>query len=361
MISAALPDAPPANERTPCRVYLPDVARERIERVARLRDVLGRPPLALVSAFSVKTNPRAELLATARACGYRAEVISADELRWARRLGFDAGAIVYNGPEPLLAAEGGEQVGLIFADSVEAFARNAGRGVALVGGARLRPSMLDSRFGVPVDDDDALAAAVARTPPAAPFAVSFHARRGDFHGASWRDVAADVLERAIALQSRTGRPIVAFDVGGGWTPEEFDAEFERDVRWLVGRIVAELPTARELIFEPGQAVCTPAEALVTRVVELRERRARREAILDAGYPEWPQMHSYVHAIFAWRDGGWRALGRGPDRLGGRTCLEYDVIDGVRFPPDLAEGDVLLIAGTGSYDRSMAFDFARGGA
>ncbi len=95
------------------------------------------------------------------------------------------------------------------------------------------------------------------------------------------------------------------------------------------------------------------------MLEVRARPGRREAIVDAGYPEWPQMHSYVHGFFVWREGAWRALGRGGDRLGGRTCLEYDVVDGLRFPADLDAGDVLMIAGTGSYDRSMSFDFARG--
>ncbi len=353
--------APPrSDQRTPYRVFLPEQARERIEHVARLRDVLARPPVALVAAYSFKTNPRAELVTAARECGYRAEVISREELRWARELGFAPEAIVYNGPEPAPAAAPHDRVGIVFADSVEAFARNVRAGVAHVAGVRLRPSMLDSRFGVPVDDDAALADALAATPAGSPFAVSFHARREDFHGASWSDVAGDVLDRAVTLQASTARAVVAFDVGGGWTPQEFDAAFQPDVRGLVERIVAELPACTELIVEPGQAVSTPSEALVTRVVEVRARGPRREAIVDAGYPEWPQMHAYVHAISVWRDGAWRALGRGPDRLGGRTCLEYDLVDGLRFPPDIAEGDVLLIADAGSYDRSMAFAFARGG-
>jgi diaminopimelate decarboxylase len=71
------------------------------------------------------------------------------------------------------------------------------------------------------------------------------------------------------------------------------------------------------------------------------------------------MHAYVHGFFAWRNERWEPLGRGPDRLGGRTCLEYDLIDGLRFPADLAPGDHLLITGTGSYDHSMSFNFARG--
>jgi diaminopimelate decarboxylase len=348
-----------ASERTPRRIFRALVARERFDHVARLRDVLGRPPLALTAAYSFKTNPRSELVRLARAHGFVAEAISADELAWAAHEGFAAGETIYNGPEPL-AGGAGEPLAIAFADSVEAFAGNARRRVAAVHGIRLRPSMIASRFGVPVDEERELGDAVGTLPRDALIGVSYHVRRDDYKGAAWRDLAADVLERAVALERRCARPVVAFDVGGGWTPEQFDAEFHGDMRWLVGRIVDALPSCTRLIFESGQAVCTPTEALLTQVLEVRRRRARCEAIVDLGYSDWPEMHAYVHGFFAWRGDRWTPLGRGPDRLGGRTCLEYDVIDGLRFPSDLAPGDRLLITGSGSYDHSMAFDFARGG-
>ena len=348
-----------ASEPTPLRIFLPLIARERFDRVARLRDTLGKPPLELIASYSFKTNPRAELLDLAREHGFFAETISPGELRWAADEGFPPQRTIYNGPEPLRERPHAERLAVIFADSVEAFGRNLRRDLAHVHGARLRPSMITSRFGVPVDDERDLCDAVARTPSDARIGISFHARREDFHGASWRDVAGDVLDRAVELQRRTGRRVTVFDVGGGWRPEQFDADFRADIRWLVDRIVDELPSCTQLIFEPGQAVCTPTEALLTEVLEVRERRGRREAIVDLGYSDWPEMHAYVHGFFARRGERWTPLGRGPDRLGGRTCLEYDLIDGLRFPPDLAVGDRLLITGAGSYDHSMAFDFARG--
>jgi diaminopimelate decarboxylase len=351
----------PAHERTPRRVFRAGPARERIDAVARLRDALSRPPLAIVAAFSLKTNPRAELLAMARARGFFAETISPDELRWAAEAGFGPERLIYNGPHPLLERVGDEPLELVFADSLEAFARNREIGVARVHGVRLRPSMLDSRFGITVDDGAALHAAVAAVSADTPIGVSFHARREDFRGAGWRDVAADVLERAVALELRTGRRVVAFDVGGGWTPEEFDATFAADIGWLVARVVAALPSCTRLIVEPGQAVCTPAEALIATVLEVRERGPRRDVVVDAGYPDWPQMHSYAHGFFVRKDGRWEPLGSGPDRLLGRTCLEYDQVTGLRFPLGLRAGDRVLITGTGSYDHSMAFEFAHGGA
>lgn len=348
-----------ADEATPRRIFLADAARERFDRIARVRDLVSREPVRVVASFSFKTNPRAELVQLARDADFFAETISYDEATWAYRNGFSSRRTIYNGPEPLLETPEDEPLAVIFADSVEAFVRNRERGVARVHGIRMRPSMIASRFGVPVDDEAELRAAVATGPEDASLAVSFHVRHQDFHGASWRDVADDVLQRAAALQRSTGRRVTAFDVGGGWTPDQFDESFEGDMRWLVERTIASLPACRELFFEPGQAVCTPTEALLTEVMEVRRRRGRQEIIVDLGYSDWPQMHEYPHPMFVRRGGGWKRIGHGPDRFGGRTCLEYDLLDGLRFPADIAPGDRLLIADAGSYDHSMSFDFARG--
>jgi diaminopimelate decarboxylase len=361
-VTTALEDVPGAvaAEPTPQRIFLPRAARERIDRVVRLRDALSRPPVQLVASFSFKTNPRSELLALARDAGFFAETISRDEVGWAFRNGFTPARTVHNGPEPLLEPPAGEPLAVIFADSVEAFVRNRERAASRVAGIRMRPSMIGSRFGVPIEDEAELREAVAAGAAGAPLGISFHARREDFKGASWRDVADDVLRRAVALERSTGARVAVFDVGGGWTPQQFDESFAPDMAWMVERVRASLPACTQLFFEPGQSICTPTEALLTEVMEVRRRRGRQEVIVDVGYSDWPQMHEYPHGMFAWRAGEWQRVGAGPDRFGGRTCLEYDLLEGLRFPDDVAAGDRLLIVDAGSYDHSMAFDFARGG-
>jgi len=359
MIAADEPIAAAVSAPTPARVFLPGAARERFAAVAALCAEVRGPGLVAVAAYSVKTNPRRELLALAREHGFFAEVITPQELAWARELGFEGARTIANGPYPLGPGAARDPLAFAFADSIEAFERNVAAGLARVHGVRLRPSMLGSRFGVPIEDDAALARTVAAAPLDA-IAVSFHARRGDFHDASWLDVARDVLGRAVALRRASGREIVAFDVGGGWTPEQLDAAFVDEVGAFAAEVEAALPACARLVVEPGQAIATPCEALVTTVLEVRERAGRREAIVDAGYPEWPLMHAYVHPLHVVRGEALVAIGTGPDRLGGRTCLEYDVLDGLRFPPDLAAGDRIVVGGTGSYDASMRFRFAEGG-
>ncbi|HZX68449.1 MAG TPA: hypothetical protein VFE70_06170, partial [Candidatus Elarobacter sp.] len=204
---------PVPGARTPYRVFRPLQARERFDGVARVCLALDDARPSLVAALSVKTNPRAELMALARERGFFAEVISADELRWAVECGFSRDRTIYNGPQPLPDDLVADPPAIVFADSIEALIGNAGRAVGRVRGVRLRPSMLDSRFGVPVEEDHRLAEVVAATPDGTAVGVSFHARREDFGTANWRDVAADVVERAAALQARSGRTVVAFDPG----------------------------------------------------------------------------------------------------------------------------------------------------
>jgi diaminopimelate decarboxylase len=355
-IASAIP-VPLPNVETPRRLFVERAAVDRFSAVRRTCEALSLDTgLAIIRAYSVKTNPSHRMLALARDQGFFAEVISADECVAAQRANFPFDQLIYNGPEPpLLSALG--TFGFCFADSVEAFARNALLDIANVAGIRLRPSMIQSRFGVPLEDRSMLEGAVRRA-AVKKIACSLHARREDFRGASWVDVCADTIERAAHLERATGSAVVAFDVGGGWQPHEFDQSFASDARLIVERIRQKLQNVRHLIIEPGQAIATPSEAIVGKVLEVRPRGGRREVVIDVGYNDWSQQHSFRHRLFVSREGVWQPVGAGGDRVGGKTCLEYDVVDGLRFPEAIESGDFILIADVGAYDASMAFSFAR---
>jgi diaminopimelate decarboxylase len=339
------------------RIFSQRTAEERFARVASLCETAGDAQIRVLSAYSVKTNPHQFMLAAARRHGFRAEVISDDEASWAERCGFTPGTIIYNGPHPPAGRNG--RIGVVFADSLEALARARALGLAELVGVRLRPSMLrTSRFGVPVEDDDALAGQLRSL--RLPLGISMHARRGDYGGATWRDLCDDLIARGMRLERETGCKIVAFDTGGGWEPQQFDRDFAADARWLSDRLRTALPAVRNVIIEPGQAIATPVEAIITSVLEVRRRPGRLEAVIDLGHGDWPSQHEYHHGFAVAHNGGpWLPIDCGGDRLSGNTCLEYDFIDGLRFPRDIAAGDGILVQNTGSYDRSMAFPFGRG--
>jgi len=75
----------------------------------------------------------------------------------------------------------------------------------------------------------------------------------------------------------------------------------------------------------------------------------------------PDLASYPHPCHARHpDGSWHALGRGNDRILGRTCWEADIIaDDVALPDWLGAGTLLAVADAGAYDRSMAYVFGQG--
>jgi diaminopimelate decarboxylase len=341
------------------RIDHEDVAAERIARTVEQCVALGTGSVRLRPAYSVKTNPDARILAAARRHGFRAEVIGADELAWVERLGFEPEQIIYNGPEPIPPRPNGDPIAYCFADSIEAWERCVSLKSAQITGIRLRPSGITSRFGVPPAEDDRLCTAVTSAAPPA-IAVSMHVRRQDYGSATWLDLCDDLIARGRTLEGRSGAAVVAFDVGGGWEPWQFDTFFERDARALVTRLQSGLPRVRELVLEPGQAIATPFASLETTVLEVRRRSGHIEAIIDAGYNDWPQQHSFPHRISWYRDGVWQQLDAGNDRIGGRTCLEYDCIDGIALPRDVRAGDRLRIGDVGAYDASMAFRFGRGG-
>ena len=345
---------------TPCRIFVQEFADEAFEWVAGActRISTGRG-IRLRAAYSVKTNPRREMLNAAHRAGLSAEVISPDEIAWARRCGFSGDRLIVNGPHRPQSIAGGPAL-VAFADSVEAFGYNARDSIGRIHGIRVRPPGIESRFGIAVEDLERLTAPVLRLDEDAELGASFHVRHEDYGGASWRSIVGSVIDFASTLQERTGRPVVVFDAGGSWEPAMLVQAFEGDFPWLLDTLQRRLPGVQSAYIEPGQSIATPVELLVATVVEVRDRRSHREVIVDAGYPELSQMRSYKHRIFGRAGDSWRVLDDGADRIGGRTCLEYDLLSSdVELPAGITEGDLLAVADCGSYDESMAFAFAEG--
>ncbi len=291
-----------------------------------------------------------------------AEVISANELSWVLQNGFEHQDIIYNGPMPLRSDLPARSLAAAFADSVEAFENYIGRPAARVCGIRLRPDGISSRFGVRSADLPNLVQAVRQCESG--FGVSMHVRPQDFDGRTWQTIVSSTASTAAELERQSGRPIIVFDLGGGWTPDALDAALQRDLGLVCADVLEVLPHVREFVLEPGQSLATPCEAVACSVVEIRcGQDGRKDVVVDAGFPYVPQIGSYAHRIAATNhDGGVTLLGAGNDRILGCTCLEHDILaTNVRLPAGIAEGTTLFICDSGSYDSSMGFKFASGGS
>ncbi len=335
----------------PGRYRLDNVIRRNFEALSASMQL--RSPLQF--AYSVKTNPDPAFLTAARAAGLYAEVIGPQELALAHEFGF-ANNTIYNGPYP--AWQAGALPGMIFADSLEAFVENARRFSDGITGLRVRPAGIMSRFGVP-HENVADAAAAIRTTGRTAVGVSFHVRPEDYAERTWRDVVEDALLFSLQIERTTRARVIAFNVGGGRTPLEFDRSIAAgDLAWLIRTVTSALPAIQVIFSEPGQAVATPCGIYVAPVLE----RRRHEVVVNAGYPELSQIRTFDHRVLGvFKNDEIALLPKGEERILGRTCLEYDVIrDEVRLPDDADALQAIVIADAGAYDYSMAFNFALGG-
>jgi diaminopimelate decarboxylase len=335
------------------RLLLTDV----LERNLTVLQTLARRHAPFRVAYSVKTNPDPRVLVRVNAAEMHGEVISPQEARHATLCGL-GGRLVYNGPVPAWNAN--DPLRVVFSDSIEAYRANVERLPQSAIGVRVRPRGIPSRFGIAADRIDELAQAI-RAGGRRAFGVSMHVRPQDYGERTWRAIVEELIEIAAHVEARSGAAAIVFDTGGGKTPEEFDeAVAGGDFLWALDLAQRRLPHLREFFIEPGQALVTPAGLFVAPVVETR-RGATREIVIDAGYPDVPQIGTFAHRLVAITDRELIVLPRGDDRVLGCTCLEYDIIrSGVRLPERLDRVHAIAIADCGAYDSSMSFDFARGG-
>lgn len=316
-----------------------------------------RQPL-LQFCYSVKTNPAPAVLSKVRGANVWAEVISPEELGHARQCGFPLSKIVYNGPYPAQYCE--LPPAYAFADSIEAYIGAAQRFEESMVGVRMRPTGIASRFGLSLDRLGELVQAVS-TCGRREIGISFHVRPEDYGSYTFRTLAEAAVDWATEVERRSGARVVVLDVGGGKRPCELDDVISNgDFEWLQAHSRSRLPHIRAILAEPGQAIVTSCETVIARILEVRRTNGRvEEVVIDAGYPELPQLRSFQHRIFLLSAENVRALGKGGGRIVGRTCLEYDVVASNADLEGCGVNDAIAVADAGAYDASMAFIFAQG--
>ncbi len=337
------------------RVFLDGVLATVFER-ARRSPIAARP---YQLCYSVKTNPRSEVLQCARAHGFFAEVISPQEVSHAIACGFEASQIVYNGPYPATYCR--VAPGYVFADSPEAFAAAATRFTESTIGIRLRPDGIDSHFGIPHSALPRIVRTI-RSCGLTKIGVSFHVRPQDYRAYTWRTLVDALLELAQKLEAESGAKVTVFDAGGGKQPHEIDEAISAgDFDWLRERAASRLPSLQKVFLEPGQGLVTGCEAVISAILEVRQRDGVRDVVVDAGYPDVSQMSTFEHRLFHAANGAIRPIRRGigAGRIIGRTCLEYDVLASSLDLSQCVAGDAIVIADAGAYDASMAFAFSEG--
>ena len=362
-----------ASVQTPSFLYLEQTATELFERAARLADKLSTNEIQITNGYSIKTNPDARLLEQAHKAGFLAEAISPLEINRALEIGFRPEQVILNGPgkwwnagylpkSPLHA---------VFCDSTADLRRvvtalEAEELQANTVGVRLRMPNITSRFGIPIDTPevfDALLEAIKQLPRDSAFGVHFHMASSDVGVGGWWHLFESMLRWCSSIEALAGRRIEVLDVGGGWFPDDWQAEAGAQFEKAISSVREFLPHVRQIISEPGKALAQPSMALAMRILEIMDSNdGAKEVVVDGSIAELPMYFFYPHRILHLdaNTGTWKPIGRGKTQLLGRLCMEHDVVaSNIELPSDAKTGDILVFCDAGAYDRSMSYVFGRG--
>ena len=163
------------------------------------------------------------------------------------------------------------------------------------------------------------------------------------------------LDLACESASR-GAPLGLVNLGGGFGVDysgrgiEFPLEaYAAGVARLAGEVKV------DWVFEPGRWLVAPAGVLVSEVLWLKTRGARRFAVLAAGMNDLirPALYGASHRIVPVRP---RAGEPAPLTVVGPVCESADVFASEIPLPPLERGDRVAILDAGAYGASMASNY-----
>jgi diaminopimelate decarboxylase len=198
--------------------------------------------------------------------------------------------------------------------------------------------------------------------------VGLHSHIGSqiFDTAGFEVAAHRVVGLLGAIRDALGVTLPELDLGGGlgiaYTTDDDPAdvaEVAKQLRAIVARECesAELAVPR-LAVEPGRAIVGPAGVTVYEVGTLKEVDGLRTYVsVDGGMSDNIRTALYdatYTCVLASRDSGATPM---LARVVGKHCEAGDiVVRDLWLPSDLAAGDLLAVAATGAYCRSMASNY-----
>jgi diaminopimelate decarboxylase len=337
--------------------------------------------------YAAKAFCSRAVLRWAYEAGLGIDVCTGGELEVALSAGVAPSMITMHGSNKLpaelsRAVEAG--VGHIVVDSFEEIARLA----YLAGASGTRPAVLvrvttgveahthefmatahdDQKFGFSLASgaaDEAVRRVLAC--PDLEFA-GLHSHIGSqiFDTAGFEVAAHRVIELAVRIHAEHGVAIAELDLGGGfgiaYTPEDDPPEVKslaQGLRSIIARECrdASLPEPR-LTIEPGRGIIGPSTVTLYEVGTIKDVDGLRTYVsVDGG------MSDNIRTALYDADYTCSLVSRSSDappmlsRVVGRHCESGDIV--VRhcyLPADLAPGDLLAVAGTGAYCRSLASNY-----
>jgi diaminopimelate decarboxylase len=230
----------------------------------------------------------------------------------------------------------------------------------------------DQKFGFSLGSGAALEAArrIVELSPLQLVGLHSHIGSQIFEASGFEVAAQRLVALAATVRDELGLEVEELDLGGGmgiaYTSDDDPLDPERMARTLRSIVVRECEryalAVPRLAVEPGRAVVGPAmvtlyEVGTVKTVELDGGQSRTYVSVDGGMSE--NIRTALYAA----DYTVRLASRVSDaapvlaRVVGKHCESGDVV--VRdawLPGDVTAGDLLAVAATGAYCRSMASSY-----
>ncbi len=319
--------------------------------------------------------------------GLGVDVCTGGELAVALAAGFPPGRITMHGNNKLvseLEQAIGVGVGHIVVDSFEEIARLG----YVAAGHGARPKVLvrvttgveahthefvatahdDQKFGFSLSSG--MAEEAVRRVLACPdleFA-GLHSHIGSqiFDTAGFEAAAHRVMGLATMIRESLGVPIAELDLGGGYgiayTPGDDPASVKEIAQNLHAIVLRECHSAGleppRLTVEPGRAIAGPGTVTLYEVGTIKDVDGMRAYVsIDGGMSDNIRTALYdaeYTCVLASRESAAPPM---LSRLVGRHCESGDiVVRDLYLPADLAPGDLVAVAATGAYCRSMSSNY-----
>lgn len=322
--------------------------------------------------YSLKANGNQAVIATLARLGAGADIVSEGELRMALAAGVPPEMIVFSGvgktrTELTFALEAGVgQINVESAAELGALADVAARtGRTATVALRVNPDVdarthakittgtAENKFGIDFEAVPELFARAAGMHNITPVGLAVHIGSQLLDLDPFRNAFARLAELVTALRGQ-GHEIRRLDIGGG-----LGIAYQGETPPTVGDYAAVVREALgsldcELTIEPGRAMVGDAGMLLTRVVYVKQGRARRFVIVDAAMNDMkrPAMYDAYHAILPVREAAADAIAAPVDVVG-PVCETGDSFAAGRPLPPIAGEDLLVLCSAGAYCAVMA--------
>ena len=324
-------------------------------------------------AYSFKTNYLKRICEICAEEGVMAEVVSPQELRYAKELGFRPGEIIYNGIIPdtamkLLVS----RKGYVNIDNLSEYmqianlARNTGNRIRI--GVRVNLDVgqtYASRFGMSRDGSDfrPVMNDIAGNPDIS--LAGFHCHIGSCRQLPyWKRKSEEMAELALEYGAEY------LDMGGGMfgpMPDELASQFsgyvgsyEEYAEAVAGTMKKYFPDETvKLILEPGTALVGNTMDVYARVENVKTISDQMFITVNCNSGQLGMICDCrdipVEVMQTWqskKENGWAAKDA---IIAGNTCLEFDYIK-KGFSGTVRQGDIMIFRNIGAYSISSSRQF-----